>query len=253
MHLDRAEEEMEKADKVQTELEKLVEARWELCLRTPNSALSSGDALAILKRMNVDDSLSVVGRLSMKLTVNELICELEDTEIEYYEKVAEQTDAKEKKRFTQVALKQAARDAKLAAEAEEAARKALEEAQEKLAAAKDSVNELTKSFNKVESQEQKVDQEVQLMAETLARRQEKIRKALRKKKNPAVDTKAVEDEKLDLIQTLAEIEILRKKERFLAAEHAKGEETVARLLSRASKLQERAKTIDRIKAKEGRR
>jgi hypothetical protein len=104
----------------------------EISLITPNSGLSAKDALKVLNRLNATDSITMMERMiSMKHTIERDISDLEVIEHEYFEKLADQAETAEELKFTQVALKQAARDAKQAVQDKILARRALRGSAEK--------------------------------------------------------------------------------------------------------------------------
>lgn len=253
--------EIEKADKIKSELNAIVDKRLDISLITPNSGLSAKDALKILNKLNATDSITMMERMiSMKHTIERDITDLEVIENEYFEKLADQTDTAEKVRFTQVALKQAARDAKQAAQDEIIARRALEEAQKRLATTKLNVNDLSKSFSKIQAVEAKVNFEVESVAESMAKRQETIRKALRKKKreieaerrkqNDIAKSAHNDVDEGDNPESIVAIEKFREQESVLQRENDRLEEMVARLISRAEKLKKRAELLENVKAQD---
>jgi hypothetical protein len=160
-------------------------------------------------------------------------------------------------RFTQVALKQAARDAKQAVLDEIKARQILEEAQQRVAVTKLNVNDLSKSFAKVQAQEAKMTNEIEIFAELVAKRQEIVRKSLRKKElEIEKERRKQRGDPLDSISSVAvledagfieAIEALREDEALLQTESDRLSEMVSRLLSRAEKLKLRSAQIDEAK------
>ena len=195
----------------------------------------------------------------MKHNIERDIKDLESLETEYFAKVANQADAAENLRFTQVALKQAARDAKQAVLDEIKARKAWEEAQKRVTATKLNVNDLSKSFGKVQALEAKVTNEVEIVTELVARRREFVRTSLRKKELEIENERRRREgestqntpnvpilEETGLIEV---IDALREEEFLLQTEKNRLSETVARLLSRSEKLKSRAAQMDEAKGK----
>jgi hypothetical protein len=254
-----AAEEMSKVEKISAELNTLIDKRLNISLVTPNSGLTATEARKLLSRLNTTESFTMMERMVlMKHKIERDIKDLETVETEYYAKVANQVDVAENLRFTQVALKQAARDAKQAAQDEIKARKALEEAQRRVAATKLYVNELSKSFVKVQALEAKVANEVEIVADLVAKRQEIVRSSLRKKEleiekerrkregEPTQDASNVSNEDAGFIEA---IDALRGEEFLLQTEKDRLSETVARLLSRSEKLKSRAAQIDEAKGK----
>jgi chromosome segregation ATPase len=233
----------------------------EISLITPNSGLSAKDALKVLNRLNATDSITMMERMiSMKHTIERDISDLEVIENEYFEKLADQAETAEKLRFTQVALKQAARDAKQAVQDEILARRALEEAQKRLATTKLNVNDLSKSFSKIQFVEAKVNSEVEAVAEFMSKRQETIRKALRKKKREIEAERGKQIDKTkgaqndvddaDNPELIVAIETFREQESVLQKENNRIEEMVARLISRAEKLKKRAEQLENVKVQD---
>jgi chromosome segregation ATPase len=214
-----------------------------------------------LNRLNTTDSVTMMERMiSMKHTIERDIGDLEVVENEYFEKLADQTETAEKLRFTQVALKQAARDAKQAVQDEIMARRALEEAQKRLVTTKQNVNDLSKSFSKIQAIEAKVTSEVESVAESMTKRQESIRKALRKKncelegerqkQNGATKGALNDVDEVDNPEFIAEIEKFREQESVLQKENDRLEEMVSRLISRAEKLKKRAEQLENVKVQD---
>jgi hypothetical protein len=193
---------------------------------------------------------------TLRRSIEREIVELEAIENDYYEKLADQSDAIERFKVTQVALKQAARDAKQAVQDELDARRALERAQKRVSTTKQTVNELSKSFSKIQSLEEKATIEVDLISDALRKRQEKVRLALRKKQ-VEIDNqsrlrgdKVDEEDMMDFEEDLAfmdAIEKLRREEGILLQENERIEMTISQLLSRSNKLKLRAEQLDSLK------
>lgn len=260
LHFPSAAKEISKVEKISAELNKLIEKRLNISLVTPNSGLTATEARQVLNRLNTTESFTMMERMVlMKHNIERDIKDLESVETEYFAKVANQADAAENLRFTQVALKQAARDAKQAVQDEIKARKALEEAQRRVAATKLNVNDLSKSFAKVQALEAKVTNEVEIVAELVAKRQEIVRTSLRKKElEIEKERRQREGEQiqnppnLPLVEETGFIEVidaLREEEFLLQAEKDRLSEMVARLLSRSEKLKSRAAQTDEAKGK----
>jgi hypothetical protein len=251
-----AEEEIIEAKKIRKDLIAVVDKRLQVSLTTPNSGLSSAEAFKLLRALDLMDGsnsvdyLTTMERLTMKHTIEHDINDLEANEMEYFDMVADRTVAVEKFRYTQVALKQAVREAMTAVQSEIDARKALQMAQELVPEIKQSFSTLTKEFTSIQNEEVKVAKDVEAIAETMAKRQEKVREALLRKELELDDmrkkeagesisyvTPTPEDDSPELLE---EVERLRKEERSLAADSARREEKIARLLSRAAKLRARS-------------
>ena len=255
-----AAEESKKAEKIKAELNKIIEKRLKISLVTPNSALSATEALKLLNGLNTTDSVSMMARMiSMKHTIEHEISELDVVETDYYDKLADQAEAVDKFRSTQVALKQAARDAKQAVQNESKAKKALEEAQKRAASTKVNVNDLAKAFTKIQLLEGKATQEVETIAEVVGKRQEKVRKALQRKRReteierrkeagePIGDLKNISDN--EDVKAVAVIAKLRKEERILQKENTRRDDIVTGFLSRAAKLKASAEEMDNAKGR----
>lgn len=258
-----AKEEVEMASDIGDKITNVTQTRLALSLRTKNSELSSTDALELLSRLNsTEESMTMIDRLILKNTVLEEINELEKTETEYYKSVAYQGEAVKQFRNEQTALKNMALEVKSAMDDEIAAREALENAQKRGHAARHKVHDLRKTFAKVRSVEQKATQEVEAASIILAKRQEKVRKALVKKEErmTANCTLVETDENGTMAETLSiqennctvaleEIKALSKEERSLEAERSRREERALKLLLRAETLQAQADEIDLIDRK----
>lgn len=242
----------------------VVERRLHKSLSTPNAALSSSEACMLLDGLNKVEgpNISKPGRL-LKLRKNAQrdIDELEETESMYYQKVAERTLAVDEFRTTQVALKQAAREAKAAVQQELAARKVLEEAEKRVTETNRNVSELTRRFTKIQAFEGKITKEVEAIATTMSKRQETVRKALLKKEyevqlalrqqagEPVDDLDPPEDNNNNVDDenennVLDELEALRKEEKYLAAEYARCSEKVDKLVERSDKMKGLAHVAD---------
>jgi len=193
---------------------------------------------------------------TLRKSIEREIVDLEATEIDYFEKLADQSDAIERFKVTQVALKQAARDAKQAVQDELDARRALERAQKRVATTKQVVNELSKSFSKIQSLEEKATIEVETISDALRKRQEKVRMALRRKQLEIDNEsrlradKVDEEEVMDVEDDIAfmdAIEKLRREETTLLKENERIETTISKLLSRSNTLKLRAEQFDSLK------
>ena len=64
-----------------------MDKRLNVALRTPNSGLTSSEALKLLDGLNTVDTITFRDRLGLKHTLQYEISELEKAEIEYFEKV----------------------------------------------------------------------------------------------------------------------------------------------------------------------
>ena len=249
---------MSKVLKINAELNEIVDKRLNISLVTPNSGLTAAEAWKVLDRLNRTESFTMMERMIlMKHKIERDINDLESVETVYTAKLSDGADAAEKVRFTQVALKQAARDAKQAVLDEIKARKILEEAQQRVVATKLNVNDLSKSFAKVQAQEAKMANEVQIFAELVAKRQEIVRKSLRKKElEIEKEHRKRRGDPLDNVASIPvledagsikAIEVHREDEALLQTESDRLSEMVSRLLSRAEKLKLRAAQIDEAK------
>lgn len=231
-----------------------------LALRTPNSSLSSSDALKLLDGLNTKDSLSLMDMVRLKHTIVYQIGKLEEVEAEYSFKSGRQQ--KSAQQFAQLtdSLRRAEHDAKIAVEEEVAARKALELAMTRTALAKQFMKNVSHLRQLEEMALQRTTTDVDRISPILARRQEKVRKALRAKEEAIkikkarrrserkILAKADDDEDflLSSIQGLglADLEELAKQEILLTTESTRLDELASRLLSRAAKLRARADGIE---------
>jgi hypothetical protein len=204
------------------------------------------------------NSTARVERLkTLRKYIEREILELEATEVDYYEKLADQSDAIERFKDTQVALKQAARDAKQAVQDELDARRALERAQKRVLTTKQAVNDLSKSFSKIQSLEEKATMEVESISDALRKRQEKVRIALRKKQLEIDNESRLRADKVDEEEVVIDaeedlafmdaIEKLRREEANLIKENERIERTISKLLSRSNNLKLRAEQFDSLK------
>ena len=243
-------------------LSAVINKRMHLALRTPNSSLSSSDALKLLDGLNTKDSLSLMDMVRLKHTIVYQIGKLEEVEAEYSFKSGKQQ--KSAQQFAQLtdSLRRAEHDAKIAVEEEVAARKALELAMTRTAQTKQFMKNVSHLRQLEEMALQKTTTDVDRVSPILARRQEKVRKALRAKEEAIKSQKAKrrnernffakadnddnEDFLLSSIQGLglADLEELAKQEILLMAEGKRLDELASRLLSRAAKLRARADGIE---------
>jgi len=258
----RALDETERSIEVHANLSAVINKRMHLALRTPNSSLSSSDALKLLDGLNTKDSLSLMDMVRLKHTIVYQIGKLEEVETEYSFKSGKQQ--KSAQQFAQLtdSLRRAEHDAKIAVEEEVAARKALELAMTRAAQAKQFMKNMSHLRQLEEMALQKTTTDVDRVSPVLARRQEKVRKALRAKEEAIKSQKAKrrnerkffakadndddEDFRLSSIQGLglADLEELAKQEILLMAESKRLDELASRLLSRAAKLRARADSIE---------
>lgn len=274
--------EMENAAKAKAELAAMTEKRLFLALRTPNSEISSSDALQILDKFNTPDSLSLMERAMWKQPLEHGVRELEEAETEFQIKRDIQRQNQQLYQDLVNNQKREEENARLALEAEERARKAYEAAQRLVLETKQALIETTKALSTAEVAAKRSSNELDRVSLNLSRRQERLRRALRKKEEAAREKQLLEqqqqkeeeeaartrllahDAQVDLTPLLnlacdgedeelcmADIEECRKEERRLARESAHLEEKANRMNIRAARLREKAEMKRQQYAREG--
>ena len=166
-------EETERAMQLQMELSELINKRLDVALHTPNSALSSAEALEILDGLNIIDSVSLVGRAIGRHSLGYEIDALEQVEMDYFSGLDElgQADRGLKKADRDKAL--ALKRTEQAEKAQLAALKALEAAQAKLVESKQLLSQSTRQHGEAESKFAKATATVEKATVHLEKRQER--------------------------------------------------------------------------------
>jgi hypothetical protein len=226
----RAIKEAQRVDLINLQLQAVAQKRLQMKLHTPNSKLTSQEALSIL------DNLKDVDKEALAEKIN--FIELVKCEQEYYSKLqVKEREARKNSRMIR-ALHDVIAEEDSAVQYEEEIRRQLEEAQDRVMLAKRNRKRIERAKHQAASQEQEVLKELEQISLTLERRQEKVRAALRRK----------EEEQQDLPVehfNLSDIEVLRKEEDRLISESEQMEDRARRLQSRAEKLMLRAQELRR--------
>lgn len=236
---------------IKGELANVMNRRLSISLRTPNSALTSSEALKLLDGLNTIDSVTLLESIRRKHPlINHINC-LEEVENEYADRLEEQTAAQQQLTEMKEALWKADLKAQEAVEAEAEARRALEEAQRQVIATRQELMEWNRMYADSECQHRKTTQEMEKVALSLARKQERVRTALRRKEEEVLDVPVTaNNETLDTVGLgLSDLERLRKEEGYLRAESNRLDERAKRLRSRARELKRRC---EELKAEEER-
>lgn len=234
----RAKMEQERAAQIAQELGQVTEQRLFATLQSPNVALTSDEAQTILERLAVEDTVSLVDRAMLKTTVENEIANLRDTEEQFSEKLMayEETDRQWNVLLTQQEDAKSVLLDKKSLEIE--ARKALEMAQQGVVEAKEELVQTSNDLRGVEHHVRKTAQEMDKITNSLTRRQEKVRDALRKKTEmmqAGIQVMYLSDD---------ELAALRRREVQLMSESQEAQNMVARLQSRADKLKMRAEALE---------
>lgn len=238
-------EEIERSMAIKGELANVMNKRLSLSLRTPNSALTSSEALKLLDGLNTIDSVSLLESIRRKHPlINHINC-LEEIENEYADKLGEQTEAQRRLTEMKEALWKADLKAQEAVRAEEAARRALEEAQRQVIATRKELMDWNRNYADAECQHRKTTQEMEKVSLALERKQERVRTALRRKEEEVLDVFVTSNnETLDAQGLgLSDLERLRKEEGYLRAESNRLDDRAKRLRSTARKLKRRCEEL----------
>jgi hypothetical protein len=141
---------MEKAARTKEELAAVTEKRLFLTLRTPNSEISSNDALKILDGFNTLDSLSLMERAMWKQPLEHGVRELEDAETEF--EIKRQIQRQNQQIYQELTnnYKREEQNVRLALDAEERARRAYEAAQRLVMETKVMLANTTKALSTAE-------------------------------------------------------------------------------------------------------
>ena len=244
-------EEIERSMAIKGELANVMNKRLSLSLRTPNSALTSSEALKLLDGLNTIDSVTLLESIRRKHPlINHINC-LEEIENEYADKLGDQTEAQQQLTEMKEALWKADLKAQEAVEAEKAARRALEEAQRQVITTRKELMDWNRDYADAECQHRRTTQEMEKISLALERKQERVRTALRRKEEEVLDVPVTSNnESLDAQGLgLSDLERLRKEEGYLRAESNRLDDRAKRLRSRARKLKRRC---EELKAEEER-
>jgi len=242
-------DEIERSMAIKGELANVMNKRLSLSLRTPNSALTSSEALKLLDGLNTVDSVTLLESIRLKHPlIHDINC-LEEVEIEYGDTLEEHTQAREHLTEVKEALWKADLKAQEAVEAELAARRALEAAQRQVIATRQDLMDWNRMYATAEGQHRKTSQEMEKISLALERKQEKVRTALRRKEEEMLDVPVRNaSESLDTLG-LSDLERLRKEEGYLREESKRLDDRAKRLRSRARDLKRRC---EELKAEEER-
>lgn len=228
---------------IKGELANVMNKRLSLSLRTPNSALTSPEALKLLDGLNTVDSVTLLESIQRKHPIIHDINCLEEVENEYGDKMEEHEQAQEHLTESKEALWKADLVAQAAVEQEKAARLALEEAQRQVISTRQDLMDWNRIYASAEGQHRKTSQEMEKVALALERKQEKVRTALRRKEEEVLEVPVTNDaNSLDTLG-LADLERLRKEEGYLRAESNRLDSRAKRLRSRARKLKKRCEEL----------
>jgi len=252
----RAKKEVEKAMSVQEKLAAVMDQRLSLALRTPKSNITSSEALRILDSFNTVDSVSIGDMVRMRRTIQRGIESLETAETDYYEKAGVQQLAFKDITEYKQSLGKAEIAAAKATEAEAEAIRVLEACRKRVAETTHELDELNRVKSGKQNNYKKAILDAQKASTSLGRRQEKVRKALKEKREALREQKMAKSEKLepDLCDGLkeADLEALQRKEQKLLSECTRVESQASRLQSRAKKLLTRAEEIRQIRKQQKR-
>lgn len=239
-------EEIERSMAIKGELANVMNKRLSLSLRTPNSALTSSEALKLLDGLNTIDSVSLLESIRRKHPlINHINC-LEEIENEYADRLEEHTEAQQQLTDMKEALWKADLKAQQAVEAEAEARRILEEAQRNVISTRQELMEWNRQYADSEVQHRKTTQEMEKVALALERKQERVRTALRRKEEEVLDVPVTTNNNETSDSSglgLSDLERLRKEEGYLRAESNRLDERAKRLRSRARKLKRRCEEL----------
>lgn len=243
----RAEQTRQEALLVDDTRKQITERRIHLSIHTPQSGLSSTDALSCMADMNETtrfDELTMMDRLLLRNTVQDEIENLQKAENEFLEsQEADKAAQAEYQRVFQQQVKLQL-DLKQAKAAEAEARLALQRAIEQVAETKASLGRVADSMSFAKAEVEASSTKMERKSHFLLTQSERVRRHLVRKEKTVhemrgteIQTEAAADDSKNALQ---EIERLKDEERMLASKHDQLEATCARLLSRASVLKERA-------------
>ncbi len=247
----RADREAEKARTMKEQLSSAMNKRINLTLHTPNAKLTSLEACMILDGMNTPDTLKMTDMLRLRRTVAYEIEQLQNYENDFKSNRELNLNLHRDVERKSMALEQAQANAKAAVQAEIRARKALEDAKNLVASTNDDVQQSTVGLAATSENLKYNELELQKVSTTLAKQQEKVRVALRRKEEALFEAEEIVrgDFKAESLKESEEtIEALLKEERYLRAESARVEALAARLSSRSKKLEINSEKLEKDEA-----
>lgn len=244
----RGKMELAKALEMKEELTATMNKRVKLTLHTPNTEITSLEALMILDGLNTIDEVSMVDIMRLRHTVSYEIEQLQEIEKDFQEKKNLKRSLERDMDRTVNALDQARANAKAAEQAEERARKALEDAKNLVASTKKDIEQAAFSLQQTGEIQTFNEYDVRRVQQALTKQQSKVRVALRRKQEAieVATEKVVGDYKASEAENSEkEIQSLLKAERYLRAEQARLEAVAQRLLSRSKKLEITAEELEK--------
>ena len=237
----RAKDEEKKAKHIFEELDSVKEQRLFATLQSSEFALSSKEAAEVLGNLNGEDTVSFVNRATKKTSIEKEIQSLRTIETQFTEKLDSYTEIDRQWNEWLTKQEEAKKNLTEKKNRETEARKAFDIAQQLVVDAKDDMVSVSNALRGVEQEVRKSAQEMDRVSTTLSRKQERVRNALRRKTELMKGGIQVE------YITEEEVTMLRRKEIQLLGESKQIATMVARLQSRADKLQKRATTLEEWK------
>ncbi|KAL3924197.1 MAG: hypothetical protein SGILL_001188, partial [Bacillariaceae sp.] len=178
---ERAQEEAKKGQEIFEQLNEIKEKRLLHTIQSEDITLTASDAQEVLERLHINDSVTIVDRALLRSSIEHEIKSLGEAEEKFTEKleVYEEVD----REWNDLLAKEEAFKKHLSAKksVEIEARKAFDEAHEHVVDAKKELVHTSNELRGVEEQVRKNAQEMDRITTTLARKQERVRSALKNK------------------------------------------------------------------------
>eukprot|EP00559_Dactyliosolen_fragilissimus_P004565 CAMPEP_0184857828 /NCGR_PEP_ID=MMETSP0580-20130426/2980_1 /TAXON_ID=1118495 /ORGANISM="Dactyliosolen fragilissimus" /LENGTH=570 /DNA_ID=CAMNT_0027353659 /DNA_START=1 /DNA_END=1709 /DNA_ORIENTATION=- len=265
--LERANKEESKAQKIREKLNEVVNERLNLSLNTPESGLSSLEALKLLDGFNTLDEKTFLDTMMLRNTVTSEIELLESIEAEFDGIEEKKRDDEEEFSRQKKALYRAKINASAAQKAVERARNALREAESLVQSANLDLSKCQMEHDILVDELERNAKEMEKLDSSLAKRRERVRIALKNKQDVVEKRKQMDNSTSDVITSNSNeitstttsnssssslfvnkdaerINALRKEEKSLIKECTRLDEMVQRLRSRSEKILDRSKLLE---------
>ena len=232
----------EKIKNVHQELDSVKEQRLFASLQSPDYAISSREAKEVLEQFSAENAESSKNRGKRPEKIEKEIEQLRSTEEEFTEKLESYSEIDRQWNLWLTKQENAKKVLTEKQEDEREARRRLITAEKMVVIADKDVREVSNKLRGVEQEVRKSAIEMERVSTTLSKKQARVRNALRRKTQMMKGGITVQ------YVTAEEVRMLRRKETQLMGESQQIAMMVARLQSRADKLQKRAAELEQLKS-----
>lgn len=242
-------------EQLDEQIQSLSKKRMTMHLHTPKSGMTSMEAFLLLQEFNqtVRDSVTMLDRAMLKHTVEEDILELQKAEIAWAEAEATNEEVQtmydaHKRRKDEIHNK-----LRRAIQVEEDAMRALELAQKRVVQTKIALSEAIHDIEKCRVQAKKSTSAAKCASNNLARKSERVRKALHQKEKAVLKHKGLSTDETALadaspdeerVERMQQLKQLREEEAEVLKERSHVERKAAELLLKANELKQRADELE---------